>query len=129
MPAILLDTHAWVWSFADDGALSDTAREAILRAEAVYVSPISFFEIGQKVRTGKWPEMAAEAEALPQLLHDQGGLAAPLTPAICLQAALWDWPHRDPFDRLIGASARAMGCPLVTRDAALSAQTEIQTLW
>ena len=47
MSAVLLDTHAWVWSFADDDLLSEVAREAIGQAQAVYVSPISFFEIGQ----------------------------------------------------------------------------------
>ena len=50
MTAVLLDTHAWVWSFADDSLLSPAARQAITAADAVHVSPISFFEIGQKVR-------------------------------------------------------------------------------
>ena len=48
MSSVLLDTHAWVWSFADDALLSKSARTAIQEADTVYVSPISFFEIGQK---------------------------------------------------------------------------------
>lgn len=105
MSAVLLDTHAWVWSFAEDGLLSDAARNAIESAEAVYVSPISFFEIGQKVRIGKWPEMEAMVDELPAILVEQGGITAPFTPQICLRASLWDWAHRDPFDRLIAATA------------------------
>lgn len=40
-------------------APSAAALRAIAAADAVLVSPISFFEIAQKVRLGKWPEMSA----------------------------------------------------------------------
>lgn len=46
---VLLDTHAWVWSFADEGRLSDRARSAIEAAEAGYVSPISFLLLSTSV--------------------------------------------------------------------------------
>lgn len=72
MAAVLLDTHAWVWSFAAPTLLSPAARAAIETAEVVYVSPVSFFEIAQKVRLGKWPEMARRADRLPAILHEQG---------------------------------------------------------
>ena len=129
MRAVLLDTHAWVWSFASPDRLSDRARGAIAGAETVYVSPISFFEIGQKVRLGKWPEMTPMVDQLGDILNRQGGVAAPFTPEICLQAALRDWAHRDPFDRLLAASATALGLPLVTRDAAFSSWTGLHALW
>jgi PIN domain nuclease of toxin-antitoxin system len=97
---VLLDTHAWVWSLTDPGRLSAGARRAIERADAVMVSPISFFEIAQKVH--------------------RGGIAAPLTPEICLRAALAEWDHRDPFDRLLAATAEVLAVPLVTRDPAFA---------
>ena len=53
MSAVLLDTHAWAWSLTGDERLSARATDAILGAERVMVSPISFFEIAQKVRLGK----------------------------------------------------------------------------
>ncbi len=86
--------------------LSPAARAAILAAEAVNVSPISFFEIGQKVRLGKWPEMAPHAERLGDVLREQGGSVAPFTPEIRLRASLRAWAHRDPFDRLIARNLR-----------------------
>ncbi len=101
MNSILLDTHAWVWSFANDALLSSRARTAIREADTVYVSPISFFEIGQKVRTGRWPEMQGRVKELPAILKEQGGSIATLTPEICLDASTMDWEHRDPFERLI----------------------------
>ena len=36
---------------------------------------------------------------------------------------------RDPADRLIGATARAEGWPLVTRDQAMRASPLIRTIW
>ena len=86
MTGVLLDTPAWVWSLTDPGRLSAGARRAIERADAVMVSPISFFEIAQKVRIGRWPELEGQYAALPDLLRDRGGIAAPLTPEICLRA-------------------------------------------
>jgi PIN domain nuclease of toxin-antitoxin system len=115
---LLLDTHAWVWSLTGDLRLSRGAREAIGEAGAVYVSPISFFEIAQRVRLGKWPEMEPFVDALPKLLVEQGGHAARLDPAACTLAGSMAWAHRDPFDRLIAATAILEGLSLVSADTA-----------
>ena len=96
MPAVLLDTHAWVWTLYLPERLSSTAREAIEGAEAVYVSPVTFFEIGQKVRIGKWPQMAPFVDELPGLLERQGGLSAPLDASICLRAGTLEWGPSGP---------------------------------
>lgn len=126
---VLLDTHVWVWSFADDARLSAVAREAIVAAQAVYVSPISFFEIGQKVRQGKWPQMVPFVADLADILHEQGGIAAPFTPGICLHASLRDWQHRDPFDRLLASSAECLGLPLVSKDPVFAALGGLHCIW
>lgn len=49
----LAGTHAWAWSLEGSSTLSQTAQRAIDEADAVLVSPISLFEIAQKVRIGK----------------------------------------------------------------------------
>lgn len=126
--ALQLDTHAWIWSLLRDDLLSARARAAIVGADAVYVSPICFFEIGQTVRLGKWPEMEALAARLPELLREQGGIVAPLTAEICQLASLAEWPHRDPFDRLLAATCRLMDLPLVTRDPAFR-EMGIPVVW
>jgi PIN domain nuclease of toxin-antitoxin system len=125
---VLLDTHAWAWSLIKPHLLSDRVRSAFASGDAVSVSPISFFEIGQKVRIGRWPEMEPFVADLPELLRDQGALLAPLTPEICLDAGLRDWPHRDPFDRLLAATCLRMDVPLVTRDPVF-AELGVRSIW
>ena len=129
MSSVLLDTHAWVWSFANDALLSSRARTAIREADTVYVSPISFFEIGQKVRTGRWPEMQGRVKELPAILKEQGGSIATLTPEICLNASTMNWEHRDPFDRLIVSTALALGVALVSKDSAFEDRDDLTLVW
>ncbi len=101
----------------------------MLNAESVYVSPISFFEIGQKVRFGKWPEMEPYVEQLPSLLERQGGLVSTLSPEICLRAATLEWSHRDPFDRLLAATVQVLGIPIVSADAVFDNVAGVTRLW
>ena len=81
------------------------------------VSPISFFEIGQKVRLGKWPQMEPFVDRLPALLETQGGRIAELEAIICLTAGTMAWAHRDPFDRLLAATALRRDVPIISADA------------
>jgi len=116
LSAILLDTHAWAWLLSNDARLSPAARHSATAADVVWLSPISFYEIVQKVRLGKWPEMARASDTLPILLKRQGGKLANLTGVVAMRAAQLDWPHRDPFDRLIAATAMELGVRLVSAD-------------
>lgn len=82
------------------------------------VSPISFFEIAQKVRIGQWPEMVQFLERLPALLEQQGGRVAALEPGVWVNAGTMDWAHRDPFDRLLAATALRYRVAIVSADTA-----------
>jgi PIN domain nuclease of toxin-antitoxin system len=79
------------------------------------VRPISFFEIGQKVRLGKWPE-APFASRLSEGLLQHGERIATLTDEICLRAGTLAWVHRDPFDRIIVATAMISNLKLLSAD-------------
>jgi PIN domain nuclease of toxin-antitoxin system len=54
----------------------------------------------------------------------------PITPEIAALATQFsdDYPH-DPVDRLIGATARAEGMTLVTRDERIRRSPLIRTVW
>lgn len=129
MKKVLLDTHTWVWSFAATAELSKSAEEAMVAADAVFVSPISFFEVGQKVRIGKWPEMEPVFSELTNVLAEQGGLAAELSPEICMHASARDWSHRDPFDRILASSAELLSMTLISKDAVFDELKGVRRVW
>ena len=116
MSHVLLDTHVWAWSLTNPQRLSTKALAAIEAAETVSISAISLYEIGQKVRLGKWPEMALHLPALIEIADRQGGRILPVSAAASLAASMFDWLHRDPFDRIIGAAALMDGLTLISAD-------------
>jgi PIN domain nuclease of toxin-antitoxin system len=121
LTAILLDTHVWAWSLIDDPHLSRRIREAFASADDIIVSAISFFEIAQKVRIGKWPEMTSYVDRLLPLAESQQAHVISLEPEDCLMAGTMQWSHRDPFDRLLAASALRRRVPIVSADAVFDA--------
>lgn len=129
MAVVLLDTHAWAWSLTADPQLSLMARRVMRFSETVAVSPISIYEIAQKVRLGKWPAMAPLVGNLLESLERQGAIPAPLTPEIALNAGLLDWSHRDPFDRLLAATALVAGIDLVSADTVFDQVPDLRRIW
>lgn len=121
MKHVLLDTHAWIWSLTGDARLSPSAIVAVEQAETVSICAISLFEIGQKVRVGKWPEMEPFLQRLIGLANEQGGQLVEVSAEVSLLAATLVWQHRDPFDRLIAATAMARGLTLISADIAFDA--------
>ncbi len=115
MTGVLLDTHAWVWTLIAPHRLTETTKAAILRVDSVHVSPVSLYEVAWKIRLGKWPEMAPH---LDELRTETETRTARLDRATAARAGMLDWVHRDPFDRLIAATAVELRCPLISRDAA-----------
>jgi PIN domain nuclease of toxin-antitoxin system len=116
LTTVLLDTHAWVWSMFRASELSPAARQVIEEARTVYIPPCAFHEITAKHRSGKWPEVSGMVGRLPQLLRAQGGVGAPYTVEMAALSGGMDWSHRDPFDRMIAATAIELACPLISKD-------------
>lgn len=126
---ILLDTHVWAWSMSNSARLSRPAHLAIAEAELRAVSPVSVFEIAQKVRLGKWQEMEALVPTLVAAVAEQSAFWADVTPDIAHLAGMLDWPHRDPFDRLIAATALVNGWVLVSADTSFDTLTGLRRIW
>ena len=126
--ACLLDTNAFAMVLTDDPRLPAKARAAILAADRAGVSAISFYEIGQKVRLGKWPAMAGVVDRLEALAVEAGFDLIPLSPSVARHAAMLDWAHRDPFDRMIAAAAQEEEVPVVSSDGAFDA-VRVERVW
>ena len=85
----------------------------------VLVSPITAWEIGLLVAKGRLALSLPPLSWFEQVL-ELGVDLAPMTPDILVaSSSLPGPPLRDPADRIIAATARAMGYRLMTRDRPL----------
>lgn len=125
---LLLDTHALLWWLLDDPALPAGVRRTIERAEAVYVSSASIWEIAIKQRLGKLPELSLSVVELPGLIEQCRFATLPVTDRHAAAVALLPTHHRDPFDHMLIAQAQAEKLLLVTRDQRFAAYG-IKTRW
>ena len=115
MTSYLLDTHVWCWSFLRV-LIPQRITKNLLSADSVSISAISFYEIRQKVRLGKWPEMAPHAPNLSTILAAQSADSIAVTATIADFAGALDWNHRDPLDRMIAATSIVLQLPLISAD-------------
>ncbi len=128
---ILLDTHALVWAVAESKRLSKPAAAAILKAQTnggQAISAISLWELAMLLARGRI-QAYGTVDASVRLLTE-GIIIKPITAEVASIAAQFppDFPQ-DPADRLIAATAKAEGLPLVTRDEKLRSSPLLQTIW
>ena len=129
MSAVLLDTCAVIW-LANGDKLRQKAMEAIVVAgltDGIYVSVVSAWEVGLLSRPRRAGRTALQFLPDPKtwftrVMAGPGIRPAPFTPDIAIDASqLPGDPQGDPADRLIIATARHLGFPVVTRDSRLLA--------
>lgn len=131
---IVLDTHAWVWWVSDPGRLSTDAREALDQARAsggpVFLSTISTWEVAMLVEKGRLELTLDVADWVAHTEAAEFVEFVPVTNHLALRSvSLPGSLHADPADRLIVATARYLGMPLVTRDHKLHAYSHVETVW
>jgi PIN domain nuclease of toxin-antitoxin system len=121
---ILLDTHFLLWWLADDALLGDRAREVISTPEnLIFFSAASIWELRIKEGIGKLDLPDDFTEVL------DGQAFEPLAVTTAHAHALLGLPlhHRDPFDRMLVAQARAEKLTILTRDPVIG-QYDVATL-
>ena len=126
---LLLDTHALLWFLADDPRLSATAKTAIEDpANERWLSPISLLEIALKNRLGKLPLPEPLDTMFPADLAAEDIHLFPLEPQHIEPLTTLPLHHKDPFDRLIAATALVESLRLVSVDPAFDAYG-LKRLW
>jgi PIN domain nuclease of toxin-antitoxin system len=113
---ILVDTSIW-FQHARNLPLPKTVEGVLAKPETrTFLSAISSMEIVRKWRTGRLPcpdPLTWLDEAL------EGFEVIPVSETIARQAAMWDWEHRDPSDRIIAATAQLHAVELWHSDTVL----------
>ena len=128
--ALLLDTCAVIWLAMGEG-LHNGAADHVIHAgltDGVFVSPITAWEIGLLSR----PKAGRALTFLPdpvtwfaRFMTGAGVKPAAFNADIALAASFLPEPlHADPADRLLIATARHLGMPIVTRDTKIIAYAE-----
>jgi PIN domain nuclease of toxin-antitoxin system len=126
---LLLDTCAVIW-IALDQPVKPEARAAMRAAsmigQNVSVSPISAWELGLLNAKGRLPAAQLPATLFAAVLATPGVRVEALTPRVLIDSSFLPGKlHRDPADRILIATARALDLMLVTRDEAILAYADL----
>ncbi len=110
---VLLDTHILLWVLNDDPRLSSKALRLIENAADVYVSAATFWEMAIKVSMGK-PDV--DLDEIRDHCLESGFIQLPITSEHAIAVKELEPHHKDPFDRLIVATAISEPMKLLTSD-------------
>jgi PIN domain nuclease of toxin-antitoxin system len=117
---ILVDTHVFLWAITDDPRLSDNHRSRYLDPKNdLYLSVASLWEMLIKVGIGKLSVPVPAATYLLKQMEKNRLSALGIQHSHLAELETLPPLHKDPFDRMIVAQARAERMPLMTADPGL----------
>jgi PIN domain nuclease of toxin-antitoxin system len=129
---LVLDTHAAVWYLQASSKLSAPSLAAIQACLAagkpVFVSTVTIVELTYLVEKGRFPTSLLDQLLLELQRPAPELLVAPLDLLTASTLRTVPTSIRDMPDRMIAATAVALGMSLVTRDQQLQT-SGIPTLW
>ena len=128
---VILDTCAIIWSVAEPERLSQYARTILTKeATEVYISPISCAEVACAAERGRIQLDRHWRLWFRHYIGLNGWSIFDIDLLTIEEAYSLPEPfHRDPADRIIIASARRLGCPIITADKKLIDYPHAETIW
>lgn len=121
---LLLDTPILLWAAGQPEKLSESTRILLTSSEnSLFFSAASIWEVVIKLGLGR-EDFKVDPYRLRKMLVVHGYAELPVTAEHALKVDSLPLLHKDPFDRLLLAQARAEGMVLVTGDAAVSQYQE-----
>ncbi|MFI5382129.1 MAG: type II toxin-antitoxin system VapC family toxin, partial [Tepidisphaerales bacterium] len=118
---LLIDTHVFLWSKMNDPRMSRTAW-TMLRApdNELLLSAVSIAEMAVKTSIGKLSLGVPVPEFVTTGMRNGQITELPMRISHAIELSTLPPHHRDPFDRLLIAQARAEGIPLMTDDSQMA---------
>jgi PIN domain nuclease of toxin-antitoxin system len=130
---IFLDTHVVVWVVADEDRLSRPAASAIRRArnsDGIAIADVVIWELAFLLARGVLRTHNTIEKTVENFIVRSGVTVQSITPEIATIAAQFpDSYPKDPIDRIVGATARAAGLALVTKDERIRSSPFVKTIW
>jgi PIN domain nuclease of toxin-antitoxin system len=114
----LLDTHAVLWFLEDSERLSEQAARVMEGSKvqsSIEISVVSLWEFAIKHSLGKLRFDGGVAN-LRAMIEANGWKVLPIAQSHLENLSGLPFLHRDPFDRLLIATAQFEGIPIVTAD-------------
>lgn len=125
----LIDTCAFIWELHNDPNMSVKAAEVMERDEAeLYISIVTFWEIAIKKTLGKL-EVQESVTELGKACIDHNIMILPIKMEYLERIQKLPYIHKDPFDRLIIATAIEEGLTILTGDEYIKQYNEVKQLW
>jgi PIN domain nuclease of toxin-antitoxin system len=125
----LLDTHIWLWSTLEPQRITRRVEKALVDpANELWLSPVSVGELIVLLRKGRVTIPDEVGVWVGDTVKNMELTEAPLTLEVAVAIASINFPHGDPADHFIAATAKVFGLTLVTADDRLMRLTEIQVL-
>lgn len=117
----LIDTQILIWTLINSDKLTEKTIK-ILQSNEIFVSQISLFEIAIKQKIGKLPELSIPIKLLAQQIEKDNFniMSININHLENYQAIPLLTEHRDPFDRLLLATAFVENMPLISADSNFS---------
>jgi len=114
---LLLDTHIWLWGALEPQRLSRRVNKALSDpANELWLSPISVGELIVLLRKGRLTLPDDVAAWVAKTVQDLQLTEASLTVEVALAIASINFPHGDPADHFLAATAKVFDLTLVTAD-------------
>ncbi len=114
---LLLDTHIWLWSTLEPERLSRRVDKVLADpANELWLSPISVGELIVLLRKGRLTLPNDVAAWVAKTIQDLQLTEAPFTVEVALAIASINFPHGDPADHFLTATAKVFDLTLVTAD-------------
>lgn len=127
---LLLDTHAVIWLATDLSQLTEKAKSAIrYHATELHISAVTALEISLLIQRGKLDWGKNAHARFRQAVGHHRLTEIPVDSEVAWLSAQLPPIHRDPFDRILIATAQKHKMTILTKDRTIPTYPKVKVVW